>query len=354
MVRCDIAVSAGYLSRWDVKFKTVADHDPTGYPMHPEVIVVGGSGFLGKALQAAALDRGMGDLFAFSYHEHPEGIKDCFMKVKADLNTHDGAAQLKDYRNAICIVGNSSASLSRKDPWRDLEMNVRPLINFVRYFRGNLVYLSCQSVYYGLEGKQREDVNHVPVVPHGISKRASEEYAQYLAQLGYLEKLWMFRLRYAFGPGEKPRRLLPMCNWAASTGGTVPVRGTGKSLMNPLPSEWVGEVLMRAADTLSYERERTINVTNLNHPDKMTVIQMIKVLAGERAFEYEIEGGEEEWPVRFWGDTEFLARQLKTWKMPFPDIKESLRKRFAEMKYEEMDVSKKASEKPRHHEKRPF
>ena len=144
-----------------------------------------------------------------------------------------------------------------------------------------------------------------------------------------------------------------MCNWAATTGGTLKVQGMGKSLMNPLPSEWVAEVLMRGADTLSFERERTINLTNLNHPDKMSAIQMVKVLAGERSFEYELLDKEEHWPVRFWGDTEYLAKQLKLWKMEFPDLKESLRKRFAEMKYEGMEIPKKSPEKPQH-EKRPF
>ena len=301
------------------------------------VVVVGGSGFLGRGLQAAALDRGMGDLFAFTYHEHPEGIKDCFTKIKIDLSAHNGAASLKDYRTAIYVVGNSSAALSRKDPWRDVEMNVKFLLNFIRYFRGNLVLLSSQSVYYGLEGKLREDVDHVPVVPHGMSKRISEQYAEYLAKLGFLEKLWTFRLRYAFGPGERPRRLLPMCNWAALKGGVLQVHGMGRSVMCPLPSEWVGEVLMRAADTLSFERERTINVMNLNHQEKMTVAQMVKVLAGERAFEYDLQAGEEEWPVQFWGDTEFLSKQLKTWKLTFPDIRESLRKRFSDMRYDKVE-----------------
>jgi nucleoside-diphosphate-sugar epimerase len=309
------------------------------------LLVVGGSGFLGKSIQAAALDRGMGDLFTFTYHEHPECIKDCFSKLKIDLSKHDGAAALKDYRAAIYVVGNQSAALSRKDPWRDLEMNVNYLLNFVRYFRGNLVFVSSQSVYYGLEGKQREEVNHMPVVPHGVSKRAAEEYAQYLAQLGYLEKLWTFRLRYAFGLGEQPRRLVPMCNWAATTGGKVMIHGKGKSLMNPLPSEWVGEVLMRAADTLEMERERTINVMNLNHPDKMTVAQIVRVLAGSRHFDYVLEEGEEEWPVNFWGDTEFLARQLKVWKMTFPDLKESLRKCFDDMKHVELEGVEKVEEK---------
>ncbi len=307
------------------------------------MLVVGGSGFLGRSMQAAALDRGMGDLFTFTYHEHPENIKECFTKVKIDLSKHDGAASLKDYKTAIYAVGNQSGALSRKDPWRDLEMNVNFLLNFVRYFRGNLVFVSSQSVYYGLEGKQREEVNHIPVVPHGISKRAGEEYATYLAQLGYLEKLWTFRLRYAFGRDELPRRLMPMCNWAATKGGKVKIHGKGVSLMNPLPSEWVGEVLMRAADTLGFERERTITVSNLNHPEKMTVAQMVRILAGTRDFEYVLESGEEEWPVQFWGDTELLARQLKTWKMKFPDIKESLRKRFNDMRYEDMDVEKKES-----------
>jgi len=313
----------------------------------PGTLIVGGSGFIGRALQAAVLNRGTADMFAFTYNEHPERIKDCFPKVKIDLSTPEGAAPLKGYKNAIYVVGNSNAALSRKEPWRDIELNVKLLLNFVRYFRGNLVLLSSQSVYYGLEGKIREDVNHVPVVPHGISKRIAEEYAEYLAHLGFLEKLWVFRLRYAFGLGEQQRRLIPMCNWAAATGGKVKVHGKGASLMNPLPAEWVGEVLIRAVDTLDFERERSVNFTNLNHPDKMTVAKMVKILAGERRFDYELEKGEEEWPVHFWGDTEFLAKQLKTWNVEFPDLDESLRKYFAELKHENLGVVKDGLDRKR-------
>ncbi len=307
------------------------------------LLVVGGSGFLGRSIQAAALDRGMGDLFTVTYHEHPENIKECFNRVKIDLSTDDGARPLKDYRTAIYAVGNQSGALSRREPWRDMEMNVYYLINFVRHFRGDLVLVSSQSVYYGLEGKLREEVNHVPVVPHGVSKRAAEEYALYLAQLGYLDKLWTFRLRYAYGPGEPPRRLLPMCNWAATSGGKVQIHGKGKSLMNPLPAEWVGEVLIRAADTMGFDRERTISVTNLNHPEKISVAQIVRVLAGQRHFEYELEDGEEEWPVNFWGDTEFLERQLKIWRMKFPDVRDDLRRTFEEMKHQDLGTYKVAS-----------
>ena len=313
----------------------------------PKVIVVGGSGFIGQALQAAALDRGMGELFAFTYNEHPEAIKDCFPKIKIDLSHHDGASHLTEYGTAIFVAGNSDAELSRKDPWRDLDLNVHHLLNLVRYFRGNLVLLSSQSVYYGLDGKMMEEVNHVPVVPQGISKRAAEEYAQYLTDLGYLEKLWIFRLRYAFGPGERSSRLIPVCNAAATKGGTVTVQGMGKSLLNPLPSEWVGEVLLRAAETLSFERDRVVNITNLNHPDRMNVAQVVRILAAERKFDFTLEEKEENWPVTFWGDTERLSQQLKIWRMTFPDIKQSLRRYFAEMRFDHIPPARKDAERPR-------
>ena|GEM_PF-1121347 len=310
----------------------------------PKVLVVGGSGFIGKALQAAALDRGTGDLFDFTYYSHPHEIKDCFTKVKLDLSHHAGAAHVAtEYKTAIYVTGNSNAAISRSDPWTDLTMNVRHLLNFIRYFRGNLVMLSSQAVYYGLDGKQREDVNHVPVVPYGISKRMAEDYAEYMTEMGYLEKLWIFRLRYAFGQGEKPSRLMSMCNLAALKGGAVQIHGTGKSIMNPLPAEWVGEVLMRAAETLAFERERTINITNLNSPDKMTVLQMVEELADERPFNYTLSG-KEEWPVNFWGDTESLTGQLKIWRLSFPNVASELRKRFADMEYEPLATSKKSDE----------
>ena len=84
--------------------------------MDKGILVVGGSGFIGKGIQEAAMDMGMGDLLTFTYSEHPERINDGFKKVKVDLLHKEGAAPLKDYELAIFVAGHGNQGTADLDP----------------------------------------------------------------------------------------------------------------------------------------------------------------------------------------------------------------------------------------------
>lgn len=292
--------------------------------MDKGILVVGGSGFIGKGIQEAAMDMGLGDLLTFTYSEHPEKINDGFKKVKVDLLHKDGADPLKDYTMAIFVAGHGNHGNADLDPFRDIQINTSLFLNFMRYYRGSLVMLSSQAVYQGLSGEVKENVDHVPESPFGISKRMAEAYADFYYRTEHIRKLWVFRLLYAFGKGELERCLLPMCAWASSNQGKVVLHGGGKSYLNPLSSSFVGEVLLRAVDTVEEQDDGSREVFNLSHPKKMTSLDVVKLLSGTKRFTYTVDEGGENWPIRYWGDTDKLAVLFKEWKMSFPDEKKSL------------------------------
>ena len=292
--------------------------------MDKGILVVGGSGFIGKGIQEAAMDMGMGDLLTFTYSEHPERINDGFKKVKVDLLHKEGADPLKDYTMAIFVAGHGNQGTADLDPFRDIQINTTLFLNFMRYYRGSLVMLSSQAVYQGLSGGVKENVDHVPESPFGISKRMAEAYADFYYRTEHIQKLWVFRLLYAYGKGELDRCLLPMCAWASSNQGKVVLHGGGKSYLNPLSSSFVGEVLLRAVDTVEEQDDGSREVFNLNHPKKMTSLDVVKLLSGAKRFTYTVDEGGENWPIRYWGDTDKLAVLFKEWKLSFPDEKQSL------------------------------
>ncbi len=294
-------------------------------------LVVGGSGFIGRALQDAVIDRGFGDAFTFACNEHPDRLRVGFKVITADLRNPESARVFQKFNTVIFVAGNSNTRLAETEPWKDLELNVSLLLNTARHFRGRMVLLSCQTVYQGLEGEVAENIDHVPTMPFGLSKSVEETYARHLWRARYIDKLWIHRLLYAYGKGEADRRLLPMCNWAASNNGKVHVHGDGKSFMNPLPARFVAEVLLASADELQDAPRDFIETTNLNHPTKLTVGQVVRVLSGTRPFDYDMDGTREEWPVRYYGKTEKLERYLKKWKLEPPEPKDALRKYFREM-----------------------
>ncbi len=295
-------------------------------------LVVGGSGFMGRALQRAVMDEGLGDAYTFACNERTQNIPSVFKTIRADLTQREAAKPFERFKSAIFVAGNSNQLAANKEPWRDLEQNVSLLLNFARHFRGQLVLLSCQAVYQGLEGEVPEFVDHVPNTPFGLSKAVEETYAKHLVRVRWLDGLWIHRLLYAFGPGEPERSLIPMCDWAARTKGKVHIRGGGNSFMNPLSSRFVAQVLLQTADALQEAPSGFSETTNLSHPTRLTAEQVVRVLNGARRFEYEVDDTPEEVPVKFYGKTEKMRRYLKEWDMDFPDAKEELREHFLDLR----------------------
>jgi nucleoside-diphosphate-sugar epimerase len=296
-----------------------------------KTIVVGGSGFIGKAVQKEVITQDAQNAFVFSYSKNPQEIGADLEKIQVNLLGRQNLEKIRKYSSAIYVAGSAEHGLARASPSLDLDLNVKAFLSFMKVFRGSLVLLSSQAVYYGLEGEIKENVDHVPTMPYGLSKLMTEAYAKYFLETTTLSSLWIFRLMYAFGEGEKARRLIPRCANAAINRGEVNINGEGKSFLNPLPSWFVGKILVKGMQSLLCRSGASLGVTNLNHSERFTVGDVVKFLASVRNFKYIINAGGEEWSVRFWGNTGSLLTYMEEWKIDFPDIRRSLKKHFIEL-----------------------
>ncbi|MCW4044465.1 MAG: NAD(P)-dependent oxidoreductase [Candidatus Bathyarchaeota archaeon] len=296
-----------------------------------KVLIVGGSGFIGTAVQQHVLDEGLEDKFTFSFNENPEKIDARLGKVRLDLLKTGAGKKIRQYPIAVYVAGNMDHGLAERSPSQDLDLNVRAFLNFMKEFRGSLVLLSSQATYYGLEGEIPETVDHVATVPYGLSKQMTEEYAKYFMKKGALQKLWIFKLMYAFGRGEKERRLIPRCANAVRSNQRVRIFGGGKSFLNPLSSAFIAQVLLRATAQVKTIEGKFLEVTNINYPEKVSVKDVVTFLNSVKHFDYEISESGEEWPVKFWGNTGNLLSHMREWNMKTPNLWDNLKDYFTEL-----------------------
>ncbi|OGS42685.1 MAG: hypothetical protein A3K67_05655 [Euryarchaeota archaeon RBG_16_62_10] len=298
--------------------------------MTGDILVVGGDGFIGRAIQDYALNYGLKDAFTFVYRDSPAAVLEGLRGVRTEELLRDGAKELGKARSAIFIVGNPCMDLADEDPTKDLEQDLWMLTGLVKHIRGSLVMLSSQAVYYGLEGEIPENANHVPMMPYGLSKQTVEGYAKYFLETKALRRLWIFRLLYAYGKGEPDTRLIPRCAKAAATGEKVVVKGTA-SYLNPLPASFVAEALAHAANSIMMKDAGRLEVTNLSSPQRVLASDVVTVLAATKRFEFKVDDKGERWPVRYYGATANLTEHMKDWRLAFPDARSSVREHFLNM-----------------------
>lgn len=295
-----------------------------------KVFVVGGSGFIGQAIQKYALTNEIADNFVFSYNKHPDKIHVGLEKIKVDfldgLNTNVHC--VKSYSQVIYVAGSSDQNLASRTPSIDVDVNIKTFLRFMQGFEGSLVLLSSQAVYDDLKGQICESVDHVATKPYAISKQAVESYARYFLDIGQLSKLWIFRAKHIFGEGEKKTRLIPRCARAVVSEEPITIVGEGKTVLSSLPSIFVAEILVKAAKYLEAAKGRFFEVTNINYPAKITTTDVVKFLQGIQHFDSVIKKSVESFPVRFWGDTKKLSGYLRSWRMEFPNLWEVLENYF--------------------------
>lgn len=296
----------------------------------PAVLVAGGSGLIGRAIQRLALKNGDEGSFSFTFAKNRRGVLEGVRPLKLNLLQTVPKDALDAFSSAIYVAGSSDHALARSDPLADLNRNTVMFLNFMESFKGNLVLLSSQAVYYGLSGMIGEDSPHIAEVPYGLSKQMTEEYAKYFLRTRRLSSLWIARLMYSFGMGERASRIIPSCARAANGIGRLELRGGGASLLNPLPASFVADVLVHASRTQWSSGEKLV-ATNLNLPAQVRVVDIAEFLRRISCFEYSVRSDGEDWPVRFWGDTKVISAYLEKWRMPWPDIWKEIKIYFKEL-----------------------
>lgn len=207
------------------------------------ILVVGGSGLVGQALQREVLKNGTHDDYVFTYNTH-DNIDQRLDKMHMDLMnlTIKDAARLRGYNRAIYVAGGH-------------------LFNFVQFatiFRGSLVLLSSMAAE--------------TATGYGMKKKMGEEYAKNCLCNGMITKLWIIRLSYTYGPGEREDRLIPRLAREVATGRGFELIGLGARI-DPLPVETVAKELISVQCG-----EEKLKESTLTSSLPLTVEEMIAIL----------------------------------------------------------------------------
>ena len=173
-------------------------------------LVVGGAGFLGRAVVRELLGIGVE---VTSLDRDPRGRVDRRARsVQADVaagerTLHD-LLRSASFDAVFHMVGTGSVPRSIEHPLGDLASNAGAVLALLEQLRDLphaplLVYLSSAAVYgEGTGGPMDEDHPLLPVSPYGISKCAGEQYVRLYRRLYGLPTLTV-RPFSVYGPGQR-------------------------------------------------------------------------------------------------------------------------------------------------------
>ena len=257
------------------------------------VLVLGGLGFLGRALTARLVTGGARVTVLTPLREHHAAA--------AELLERDGVRVVEgDVRNAALIqdlirnqdavanlAGRSGAVRSMEDPWTDLDVNVRGtlvVLEALRELNRDAIYLCVGSrLEYGRPTALpvAEDALGEPLCLHAVHKRTIEEYLALYHRLFGLRYV-VARVTNPYGPGQPHGRtaygIVNRLIQLAVAAQDVPIYGDGSQLRDYIH---VDDVAIALVTLLSRDwSERVFNVASGTGTRMIDLARRIVDIAG--------------------------------------------------------------------------
>ena len=209
------------------------------------VLVTGAGGFIGRHVVGSAPSGW--DVVALSRAAAPPGARERWVRwTAADAPPAELTGTLFDA--VIHLAGNADHGLAAREPWRDLEATgVLGASILGQVDAARIVLLSSAAVYAGLDGLVSPEVRVDPPMPYALSKLYVEGFVRSRVSAGHAEGAAIIRLYNAFGPGERPTRLVPRVVDAIQSDSPFRLTGAPDSLSDPVYIDDVVSTLVAAA-----------------------------------------------------------------------------------------------------------
>ena len=209
------------------------------------VLVTGAGGFVGGHVLRTAPDDW--DVVALSTRPAPDPARGEWVTF-ASLDALPPAVTAATFDAVIHLAGNADHGLAVREPWRDVQATAvlgARVLSSVDARR--IVMLSSAAVYAGLVGAVGPEIAVRPTMPYALSKLYMEGFVRSRVANGAAEGGAIIRLYNAFGPGERPTRLVPAVVGAMRSGTSFRLTGAKDSLSDPVHVDDVAAALVAAA-----------------------------------------------------------------------------------------------------------
>ncbi len=272
------------------------------------ILVVGGSGFIGRNFVQWAANRGYSVTATYCSRfdgpgsDFPLWCRNYPNVTPLECDLLNECPDLSGYDVCLYAAGNANHTRALHDPVMDVQSNIISLLNFLATFHGRLVFMSSGAVYYGLRGPVSPLTPVFPTFPYAISKYASEMYIRSFQERGILREYLIVRFYYAYGPGEPRRRLIPQLMQAFGKEGRseFTINGTGKTFMAPMYISDVVEALGRMV--LSSVANQTFDLCGETPMTLYEIVQRVGHFFGREVRVHYRDS--EERPLEFWSSNE--------------------------------------------------
>lgn len=269
------------------------------------VLVTGGTGFIGSHL----VRRMPREWDRFALIREPTDLPDGVMAVPMPDAAEDLPPILAaGFEVIIHLAGNANHALAELEPWNDLwATGMTAAMVFGRIPADRVVVLSSAAVYAGLEGPVSPDRCVTPPMAYALSKLYVEGLVTALMTSGRVSSGLVIRLYNAFGPGERPSRLIPRVVEAAASGEPFSLTGDPGSLSDPVHVDDVVEALLAATQSPSS------GIVDLCGGDPVPLGDQIRRIAealGLMPPDVVVHSREDETPIRFFSSPEPIQSML--------------------------------------------
>lgn len=226
-----------------------------------DVLVAGGTGFLGRNLVRRLLELGAQvtatgvSAGATPASDRTTGSGELVIR-QADVRSAEAMQQVVRRKAVVFnLAGRSGAVRSMEDPWTDLEVNCRGMLVLLEAVRS--VSPDAKVVFPGTRlefGKPQYlpvDERHPldPLCLHGVHKLAAEKYHLLYHRI-YGLRTTVFRVANPYGPGQPRERvdygIINRFIHLALAGEPIPVFGEGSQVRDYIFADDVVEAFLRA------------------------------------------------------------------------------------------------------------